>query len=175
LNAALRQGARRHKIVIIDGPNMTNLGARNKKVYGAINSIDELQQFSRDFGEKLGVEIETFVSNYEGAILEYIHANAATADAFIINPAGLTEIGIPTKHALAETGKPVVEIHFANVDAPPTAPRGLPIGPWDSVFRTSVTGVAMGLRQYSYPAAILGLVMALDDETFLGADLTSMT
>ncbi|RZT66404.1 3-dehydroquinate dehydratase [Microcella alkaliphila] len=171
MTESIRQGTRRHKIVIIDGPNMTNLGARNKKVYGAINSIEELQLFSEEFGDRIGVEVETFVSNFEGAILEYIHATATTADAFIINPAGLTEIGIPTKHALSETSKPVVEVHFANVDAPPTAPRGLPIGPWDSVFRSSVTGVAMGMRQYSYSSAILGLAMALDDETFLGADL----
>ncbi|MGQ1838644.1 type II 3-dehydroquinate dehydratase [Kocuria turfanensis] len=175
MTATLRQGTRRHKIVIIDGPNMTNLGARNKRIYGAINSIDELQQFSKDFGEQIGIEVETFVSNYEGAILEFIHASAATTDAYIINPAGLTEIGIPTKHALSETGKPVMEVHFANCDAPPTAPRGLPIGPWKSVFRSSVTGVAMGLRQYSYPAAILGLAMALDDEAFLGADLGTAT
>jgi 3-dehydroquinate dehydratase-2 len=169
----LRTGTGRHRIAVIDGPNMTNLGARNKRVYGAINSIDELQAFCRDFGNRIGVDIEVFVSNYEGAILEFIHAHAATVDAFVINPAGLTEVGIPTKHALSETGRPVVEVHFANVDAPPTAPRGLPVGPWDSVFRPSVTGVMMGLRQYSYSAAILGLAMALDDPTFLGAEATA--
>lgn len=166
-----RAGTRRHRIVIIDGPNMTNLGARNKKVYGAINSIQDLQQFCTELGESLGVEIKTFVSNYEGAILEFIHANATNADAFIINPAGLTEIGIPTKHALSETGKPVVEVHFANVMAQPSAPRGLPIGPWESVFSPQVTGVMMGMRQYSYAAAIVGLVLALDDETFLGGEI----
>ena len=167
----LRTGTRRHKIAIIDGPNMTNLGARNKRVYGAINSIGDLQEYSTAFGEQLGVEIITFVNNFEGHILEFIHAHASIVDAFIINPAGLTEIGIPTKHALSETGKPVMEIHFANVVAPPTAARGLPIGPWQSVFTPSVTGVAMGLRQYSYAAAILGLTLSLDDNSFLGADL----
>lgn len=166
-----RTQARRHRLVVIDGPNMTNLGARNKKVYGAISSIEDLQTFCTEFGESLGVEIETFVSNYEGAILEFIHENATKADAFIINPAGLTEIGIPTKHALSETGKPVVEVHFANVMAQPSAPRGLPIGPWESVFSPQVTSVMMGMRQYSYAAAIVGLVLALDDETFLGGEL----
>lgn len=169
----LRTGSRRHTIAIIDGPNMTNLGARNKRVYGAINSIGDLQEYCTSFGEQLGVDIITFVNNFEGNILEFIHAHATTVDAFIINPAGLTEIGIPTKHALSETGKPVMEIHFANVVAPPTAPRGLPIGPWQSVFTPSVTGVAMGLRQYSYAAAILGLTLSLDDDTFLGADLSA--
>lgn len=173
MSNTLRTGNRRHTIAIIDGPNMTNLGARNKRVYGAINSIGDLQDYCTSFGETLGVDIITFVNNSEGNILEFIHAHATTVDAFIINPAGLTEIGIPTKHALSETGKPVMEIHFANVVAPPTAPRGLPIGPWQSVFTPSVTGVAMGLRQYSYAAAILGLTLSLDDDTFLGADLAA--
>ncbi len=167
----IRSGTRRHRIAIIDGPNMTNLGARNRRVYGAINSIEDLQQYSKDIGAELGVEIETFVSNFEGEILEFIHAAATRVDAFIINPAGLTEIGIPTKHALSETGRPVIEVHFANVVAPPTAPRGLPIGPWESVFTPSATGTTMGLRQYSYAQAILGLTLALDDSTFLGADV----
>ncbi|HIY64896.1 MAG TPA: 3-dehydroquinate dehydratase, partial [Candidatus Agrococcus pullicola] len=102
-----------------------------------------------------------------------IHSSAANADAYIINPAGLTEIGIPTKHALTETGKPVVEVHFANIMAQPSAPRGLPVGPWDSVFSSHVTSVMMGLRQYSYAGAIYALALALDDKTFLGESIDS--
>ena len=114
----------------------------------------------------------TFASNYEGAILELIHGSAQTADAYIINPAGLTEGGVATKHALTETGRPYVEVHFANIVSPPTAPRGLPIGPWQSTFSASATSVMMGMRQYSYSAAILALAMAFDDGNFLGAELT---
>jgi 3-dehydroquinate dehydratase-2 len=165
---SLRTGTARHKIAIIDGPNMTNLGARNPKVYGAIASIGDLQDYCRSVGDSLGIEVVPFVSNYEGAILEFIHANAGEIDGFLINPAGLTEIGIPTKHALSETGKPFIEVHFANVVAPPHHPRGLPIGPWDSVFTPAATGAALGMRQYSYTAALVGLTLALDDESFLG-------
>lgn len=165
----IRQTEKQLKIAIIDGPNMTNLGARNKKVYGDIGSIEELQHFCQEFGRSVGVEVTSFVSNFEGAILEFIHAQARHMDAFIINPAGLTEIGIPTKHALSETGRPFVEVHFANVTSPPHTSRGLPIGPWESVFTPAATGAALGLRQYSYAAAIVGLAMALDDRSFLGA------
>jgi len=78
---------------------------------------------------------------------------------------------VATKHALTETGRPYVEVHFANLVAPPTAPRGLPIGPWKSTFSPSATGVMMGMREHSYAAAILSLAMALDDVNFLGAEL----
>ena len=167
-----RSSDRNHRIVVIDGPNMTNLGARNKRVYGAIASISDLQDFCKSFGTSLGVTVNTFVSNYEGAILEFIHESARSTDAYVINPAGLTEAGVAVKHALTETGKPYVEVHFANIVAPPTAPRGLPVGPWHSTFSASATGVMMGMREYSYAAAILALAMALDDASFLGAELT---
>jgi len=169
----LRTSTREHQIVIIDGPNMSNLGARNKRVYGAIASLADLQTLSKSFGTALGVAVSTFASNFEGAILEFIHQSAASADAFVINPAGLTQYGVATKHALTETGKPFIEVHFANIAAPPSAPRGLPIGPWESEFTPSATGVMMGLRQYSYCAAILSLAMALDDKTFLGSELSA--
>ncbi len=158
-----------HRIALIDGPNMSNLGARNQRVYGSVNSLSDLQEFTKQIGHELGVEVETFASNYEGAILEFIHESAERVEAYIINPAGLTTIGEPTRHALEETGLPHVEVHFANIVAPPTAPRGLPGGPWESRFSRTATGVTMGLRQYSYAGALLALTMALDDPDFLGA------
>ncbi len=142
-------------------------------MYGAIASLEDLQNFCKSFGAALSVSISTFASNHEGAILEFIHGSANSVDGYIINPAGLTEGGVATKHALTESGRPYVEVHFANIAAPPTAPRGLPIGPWKSTFTPSATGVMMGMREYSYGAAILSLAMALDDRSFLGADLPS--
>src|SRR5262245_32266963 len=103
---AFRTSAREHQIVIIDGPNMSNLGARNKRVYGAISSLADLQSFSKAFGEAIGVAVSSFASNFEGAILEFIHQSAGSADGYVINPAGLTQYGVATKHALTETGKP---------------------------------------------------------------------
>jgi 3-dehydroquinate dehydratase-2 len=149
---------------------MTNPGQEQAR-YGAIASLEDLQNFCKNFGAALGVTVTNFASNYEGAILEFIHGSAHSADAYIINPAGLTEGGVATKHALIETGKPYVEVHFANLAAPPTAPRGLPIGPWQSTFTPHATGVMMGLREYSYSGAILSLAMALDDKNFLGAEV----
>jgi 3-dehydroquinate dehydratase-2 len=168
-STGLRTSSKRHRIAVIDGPNMSNLGARNKRVYGKINSLGDLQEYVTQTGEKLGVEVETFASNYEGAILEFIHESAERVGGYIINPAGLTVVGEAVRHALEETGRPVVEVHFANVVAPPTAPRGLPGGPWESRFTKTATGLCMGLRQYSYAGALTALTLSLDDEEFLAA------
>jgi 3-dehydroquinate dehydratase-2 len=147
---------------------MSNLGARSKKVYGAIASLDDLKRFVADFGNRLGVEVESFSSNYEGAILEYIHESAVRVDGYIINPAGLTTVGEGVRNALEDTGMPFVEVHFANITSPPGSAGSLGSGPIHSSFTHAATGMCMGLRQYSYVAALTGLVMALDDVGFLG-------
>lgn len=55
-----RSSNRKHLIAVIDGPNMSSLGKRSKKVYGNIQSLDELKECVRNFGEQLGVEVKIF-------------------------------------------------------------------------------------------------------------------
>jgi len=164
---------RRHLIAVIDGPNMSNLGARSKKVYGSISSLDDLKAFVTGFGKDLGVNVETFSSNHQGDILEFIHESAGRVDGYIINPAGLTTVGEAVRHALEDTTKPVIEVHFANISGAPATPRGLASGKLNSTFTHTATGLCMGMRQYSYVAALLALTMALDDKTFLGDSLAA--
>jgi 3-dehydroquinate dehydratase II len=163
-----RRGNRRHRIAVIDGPNMSNLGARSKKVYGKIGSLDELKAYVADYGRQLGVDVENFSSNHQGDILEYIHASADRVDGYIINPAGATTIGEGIRHALEDTGRPVLEVHFANIAASAGASRGLGGGSIQSSFTHTATGMCMGMRQYSYIGALTALVHGLDDEDFLG-------
>ena len=156
----------RWRIAVIDGPNMSNLGRRSKVTYGTIASIHDLQQLVRECAEELGVEVTPFVSNHEGEILEFIHGSADDHNGYIINPAGLTTYGEATRHALDETGKPVIECHFSNTarhfdHAVQSYQNQF------SRFTYSATGLVMGMRQYSYVAALFGLVLSLDDAAFL--------
>src|SRR3546814_7084103 len=77
-----RTGSRRHRIALIDGPNMSSLGARSKQVYGTIRSLDDLKAFVTSAGLDIGVEVETFSSNHMGDILEYIHGSADRVDGY---------------------------------------------------------------------------------------------
>lgn len=159
--------ARRWRISVIDGPNMPNLGRRDKGIYGPIKSLDDLQTLVRAFGDEIGVAVECFASNHEGAILDFIHGSAETTEAYIINPAGLTTYGEATRHALVDTGRPYVEVHFANTARHFRSVSG-DAEPPRSKFTFSATGVVMGLRQYSYLGALLALSLGLDDAAFLG-------
>lgn len=165
---AVRTGSKVHKIAVIDGPNVSNLGRRSKRMYGGI-SYDLLKDYVGDLGRRLGVEIEPYISNFEGEILEYIHESSRRVDGYLVNPAGLTLQSTAVPMALYDTGLPVVEVHFANIEAGSQTARGPVYGPGKSNFTAYLTGVCMGMRHYSYAGALFALVLALDDEQFLGA------
>jgi 3-dehydroquinate dehydratase-2 len=156
----LRQRDRRLRFALIDGPNMPNLGFRDRRIYGGIESIGDLHEAVAAFADGLGVQLTPMASNYEGQILDFIHEQQKVVDGFLINPAGLTKFGEPTRYALAESGIPTVEVHFANI-----ARLGIP-----SLFTPTVTAAVTGLRHYGYVAAVFALTMSLDDEDFLGAE-----
>jgi 3-dehydroquinate dehydratase-2 len=157
--------AGRWRIAVIDGPNMPNLGRRDQEIYGEVASLADLQEFVAQVAAAVGVEVEAFASNHEGEILEFIHSSAARVDGYLINPAGLTFPGEATRHALVDTAKPYVEVHFANLSRHVATID--PTAQMRSRFTHSAAGVSFGLRQYSYAGALLGLALALDDDAFL--------
>lgn len=161
------ESAQRWRIGVINGPNMPNLGNRDKEIYGPIRSLADLEELVSGFAEILGIDVVQYSSNHEGNILEFIHGVAHDVDAFLINPAGLTTYGEATRHALSDSGRPYVEVHFANIarhfDAVSTGGQRL-----ESRFTYTATGLVMGLRQYGYLGGLLSLCLALDDVSFLG-------
>lgn len=102
------------KVLVIHGPNLNMLGQREPEVYGtttlkAINaSLDEL-------GKKLGLLLETFQSNHEGAIVEKIQEAVGEQNGLIINPAALTHTSIAIRDALLLLVIPVIEVHLSNI------------------------------------------------------------
>lgn len=159
-----RTSDKKWRIGIIDGPNMSSLGRRDPDMYGTISSWEELRDYTQQAAAALNIEVVNFVSNHEGHLLEWIHANSDAVDGWLINPAGLTTNGEATRHALAESRRPYIETHFANTAkffARVSGAQRL-----ESRFTITAQGLVMGFRQYSYVGALVALTMALDDETF---------
>ena len=160
--------ARRWHVGVINGPNMPNLGRRDRRIYGPIASLDDLEALVAEFAERIGIEVEQVASNHEGDLLDFIHSASERCDAFLINPAGLTTYGEATRHALADSRRPYVEVHFANTARhfDGVVPGGRRL---ESQFTYTAAGLVMGLRQHGYLGALLSLSLALDDGDFLGA------
>ena len=161
--------AREWRFAFINGPNMSMLGRRSAGVFGPISSIDDLNALSDEFAGTIGVSLTHCVSDSEAEILHFIHETSDAVDAYLINPAGLTHFGQATRDALIDTGKPYVEVHFANLST--WTESVAPGRQLESIFSHTAAGVIEGLRHYGYFAGILGLALALDDESFLGRDV----
>jgi 3-dehydroquinate dehydratase-2 len=104
------------KILVINGPNLNMLGKREQAVYGD-GTLAEIDSLIKKRGQELGVEILPFQSNSEGALIDFIQAEATQADAIIINPGALTHYGLSLRDALADSALPVIEVHLSNIHA----------------------------------------------------------
>ena len=102
------------KILVINGPNINLLGLREPALYGAQN-FEALQGFIRSSAEELGVEVELFQSNHEGAIVDAIQAAYGVYDAILINPAAYTHTSVAILDALKAVALPTVEVHLTDI------------------------------------------------------------
>ena len=148
--SAASEGATRLRFALLNGLNMTNLGRRDKNIYGSIASLQVLEDLVTEVGQSIGVDVLAFHSNHEGDLVDFIEANS-DVDGYIINPGGLWAFGDPTRIALEETGKPFVEVHFANIFATGHL----------STFTQSCSGTVMGLRHHGYVGAIVALAASV--------------
>ncbi len=106
------------KILVINGPNLNFLGIRDKKTYGE-QSYDHLVSMIKDKAEELGVEVECFQSNHEGAIIDRIQeAYFDGTSGIVINPGAYTHYSYAIYDALLSYDTiPMVEIHISDINS----------------------------------------------------------
>ena len=102
------------KILILNGPNLNVLGARDKSHYG-YKTLDDVLTDVKDTADRLGVDIDHFQSNHEGKLIDYIQQESGNSDGIVINGGALTHYGLSVKDALTDAKLPVVEIHISNI------------------------------------------------------------
>ena len=102
------------RILILNGPNLNVLGARDTSHYGYKNLEDVLTDV-KDTADRLGVYIDHFQSNHEGELINYIQQESGNSDGIVINGGALTHYGLSVRDALTDAKLPVVEIHITNI------------------------------------------------------------
>lgn len=137
-------------VQIIHGPNLNLLGRREPAVYGRL-TLAEIDEQLRAHAAKANIELQTFQSNSEGAIVDAVHQAAEWADGMVINPGAYTHYSYTIRDAIAGVGLPVVEVHLSNVHAREPFRRM-------SVIAPVCTGQIAGFGAQSYRLGLEALI-----------------
>ncbi|MCG6987612.1 MAG: type II 3-dehydroquinate dehydratase [Gemmatimonadetes bacterium] len=141
------------RIAVLHGPNLRLLGRREPQVYGT-DTLGDIDARIGDEAASLEVEVESFQSNHEGDLLDFIDEASARVDGFLVNPGALTHTSVALRDALLGVSLPFVEVHLSNTAArEPFRHR--------SYLSDAAVGVVFGFGAYSYLLGLRGLVAHL--------------
>jgi 3-dehydroquinate dehydratase-2 len=130
------------KILVLHGPNLNLFGRREPHIYGT-TTLAQIDAMLATLAGELGVTLETIQSNHEGALIDFLHQHIDAAQGALVNPAGLTQHGVPLHDAIKAMPFPVIEVHMSNL-----ATRE----PWrhHSIISPAVKGTIQGFGPRSY-------------------------
>lgn len=103
------------KILVINGPNLNMLGIREPAIYGT-NTYQDLCDMVESEANRLGIEVELFQSNHEGALVDAIQAAFGDANGIVINPGAYTHTSVALLDAVKTVGIPTIEVHISDPD-----------------------------------------------------------
>jgi 3-dehydroquinate dehydratase-2 len=104
------------RVLVLNGPNLNLLGERDPAVYGT-TTLADVERLCSEQAEALGLALECFQSNHEGALIDKIHEARTKASAVVANFGAYTHTSIAIMDALSILTVPVVEVHLSNVHA----------------------------------------------------------
>ncbi|HYM80260.1 MAG TPA: type II 3-dehydroquinate dehydratase [Candidatus Limnocylindria bacterium] len=135
-----------HRILVLHGPNLDSLGAREPDLYGHA-SLAEVDLRLKQLGAELECSLECLQSNHEGVLIDALHRSPDRADGVLLNPGGLTHTSVALRDAVLAAGIPVVEVHVTN-----------PLARESFRQRSLISGAALGVVQgFGAESYLLGL------------------
>jgi 3-dehydroquinate dehydratase-2 len=144
------------RVLLVNGPNLNTLGRREPHIYGH-DTLDDVVERVQSLAADMGVQVEAFQSNHEGAIIDFVQANQERADGLVINPGSLAHTSIGLRDCIAGSGLITVEVHISNVYAREEFRHNSWLSP---VCKGMITG--LGWRGYLF--ALTAVVEAAKEE-----------
>jgi 3-dehydroquinate dehydratase-2 len=129
-------------ILLVNGPNLNLLGEREPEVYGR-TTLAEIEKLVRDASAAWSVQVKSFQSNHEGALIDFLHENRRAARGIIINLGGLALTSYAIHDCLKAIAAPAIEVHLSNIHAREPFRRNSVIAP---ACRGQIVG--LGIRGY---------------------------
>ena len=137
------------KICVLQGPNLNLTGLREPGVYGSRTLADIHRRIADRAGE-MGIEVEFFQSNWEGALIDKLHECRDGVDGIIFNPGAYSHTSYALRDAISAIRKPVVEVHISNIHAREEFRH-------KSMITAVCLGQICGLGEYGYILALEAL------------------
>lgn len=141
------------RIGVLHGPNLNTLGQREPEVYGS-TTLAAIDAMIVESASAAGAEVTSFQSNLEGALVDWIQAEASQVTGWVVNAAGFTHSSVALRDALVASGHPFVEVHISNVFAREEFRH-------HSVLADVALGVVTGFGPESYVLGMRGLLTHL--------------
>ncbi|MFT4142111.1 MAG: type II 3-dehydroquinate dehydratase [Bacillus sp. (in: firmicutes)] len=141
------------KLLLVNGPNLNRLGVREVNVYGK-GTLATLEADMKQEAETMGVELECFQSNHEGAIIDIIHEAEDIYEGIILNPGAFTHYSYAIRDAIASISIPVIEVHISNIHQRESFRH-------ESVTAAVCAGQIVGFGFYGYKLALFALMEEL--------------
>ena len=140
-------------LLLLSGPNLDLLGAREPAVYGTATLADHVAA-ARETAASLGYDLEHLQSNHEGDLIEAVHGARGRAAGIVINAGALTHTSWSLHDALAAYDGVVVELHLSNPAAREPFRHTSTIAP-------VAAGSIAGFGGLGYPLAVEAAVRVL--------------
>lgn len=102
------------RVTVLNGPNLNLLGKRQPEIYGR-ETLADIERDGAALAAELGLEVVFLQSNWEGQIIDWIHAARGTSAGIVINPGALTHTSVAILDALNAYQGVVIEVHISNV------------------------------------------------------------
>ena len=99
------------RVLVLQGPNLNLLGSREPEIYGH-DTLDDIHAEITVRAAELGLEVDVFQSNHEGALIERLHER--DFDVAIVNAGGLTHTSVALRDALLGVERPFWEVHLSD-------------------------------------------------------------
>ncbi|MDM7942533.1 MAG: type II 3-dehydroquinate dehydratase [Hydrogenophaga sp.] len=146
-------------ILILNGPNLNLLGTREPAVYGA-STLADVEAGCTAHGQRLGLAVECFQSNHEGALIDRIQDagrrfKAGELAGVVFNPGAFTHTSVALFDAISAVHPmPVIEVHISNVHAREAFRHHSYVSP-------AAAGIVVGFGTDGYRLAIEGLAQKI--------------
>lgn len=139
--------SQKSRILLLNGPNLNMLGAREPAHYGR-QSLADIENHLKNLAAQHNVELDCFQANSEEKLIDKIHQSFQQVDFILINPAAYTHTSVALRDALLAVAIPFVEIHLSNI-------HKRELFRHHSYFSDVAEGVICGLGAKGYEFALL--------------------